>query len=549
MMIATLAAVLAVSGQADLPPDFAERARAILEQAYASDGPGAVAIVVDDGHVVFEEGRGLADIEAGTPIGPDTVFRYASITKQFTAATILQLVAEGKVSLDAPLTDYLPEYPQPGGAATVRQLLNHTSGIMSYTAMPGFMEPENTAKPMTTAEMLDYFDDAEMPAAHGERMAYNNSAYIILGAIIERVTGKNWDEAVRERIANPLGLSSLTSGIYEAGIATMAKGYTRDEDAIVPSQVIHMSLPHSAGALVGTVGDLATWAAALHSGKVVPAAQYAEMIAPTTLADGSTSPFGFGLMNAEVRGTATIGHSGGIFGFSTDSLYMPSEDIFVAVLANSNAPQTNPTVVMRKLAALAIGNPFPDYEKQDLDLSALEGVEGRYQFEDAVRDVKLIDGKLFTQREGSGQLEVFYAGDNVYFYGPDSATYFTLDRADDGTPLINFHGEGAEEASVGTRVGDLLSGPEDIMLDDAARAALVGTYELPIGPFTVGEQDGKMTGKLGPQPEVVLQSYAPDHLGAPQFGAEFTFVIEDGRAVSMTLLQGGQEFSGDRKDD
>ena len=550
----TIAAALSMANTAPLPSDFSERAKELLEKSYAADGPGAVVIVVDDGKVVYEGGIGLADIDAGTPITPDTVFRYASITKQFTAATILQLVAEGKVSLDAPLTDYLPEYPQPGGAATVRQLLNHTSGIMSYTAMPGFMEPENTAKAMTTAQMLAYFGAAEMPAAHGERFSYNNSGYILLGAIIERVTGKNWDAAIRERIASPLGLRSLNSGIYEAGVANMAKGYSMDEGKVVPTQVIHMSLPHSAGALIGTVGDLATWASALHSGKVVPDALYSQMIAPTVLADGSESPFGFGLLNGEVRGAATIGHSGGIFGFSTDSLYIPEEDLFVAVLANSNSPKTNPSLVMRRLAALAIGKPFPDYEPQPLDLALLEAVAGRYQFKEIVsepfaRDLFVSDGKLYTRREGSQQLEVFNAGNGIYYYGPDSATYFTLGRDEAGTPVMNFHREGGEDADVGIRIGDVPSGPDDILLADADRAALVGTYKLPIGPFTIGEQDGRMTGKLGPQESVVLQSYAPDRLGAPQFGAEFEFKIENGRAVSMTLKQGGQEFTGERTED
>lgn len=549
MIAATIAAGLAMTHQADIPPDFAEQAQALLERSYDADGPGAVVIVVDDGKVVYEAGHGLADIETGVPITPDTVFRYASITKQFTAATILQLVAEGKVSLDAPLTDYIPEYPQPGGSATVRQLLNHTSGIMSYTNLPGMRDPAVTTAPRTTAQMLDYFEDQPMPAAHGERMAYNNSGYVLLGAIIERVTGKNWDVAVRERIASPLGLASLNSGIYEAGMASMATGYSIEDDKVAPAQEIHMSFPHAAGALVGTARDLATWAGALHSGKVVPAPLYAQMIAPTTLPDGSTSSYGFGLTNADVRGEPSIGHSGGIFGFSTDSLYLPGEDLFVAVLTNSDSPKTSAGLLTQKVAALAIGKVYPEYEVQALPLDRLEDVVGRYEFVGAVRDFFVEDGSFYSQREGGSRLEVFYAGNDTFFYGPNSLTYFTVSTDEAGEPLIAFHGEGAEQASVGKRVGDVPSGPEEIRLTDAQRAALIGTYELPMGLFTIGEKDGAMTGKLGPQPEVPLRSYAPDHLGAPEFGAEFTFVIEDGRAVSMTLIQGGQEFPGNRKDD
>lgn len=544
----TIAASLAMSN-AVLPPDFEQRAQEMLEKAYAADGPGASVIVVDDGKIVFQAGRGLADIEAGTPITNDTVFRYASITKQFTAATILQLVAEGKVSLDAPLTDYIPEYPRPGGAATVRQLLNHTSGIMSYTNLPGMRDETVTTTPRTTADMIDYFDDAEMPAAHGERMSYNNSGYVLLGAIIERVTGKNWDVAVRDRIAVPLGLESLNSGIYEAGMPRMATGYSLEDDKIVPAQGIHMSFPHAAGALVGTVGDLATWAQALHSGQVVPEMLYKQMIEPTTLPDGSVSSYGFGLSNGEVRGAPSIGHSGGIFGFSTDSIYLPGERLFVAVLTNSDSPTTQAGVMTQKLAALAIGKEFPDHREQALPLDRLADIVGRYAFEDAQRDFFVDDGRFYSQREGGSRLEVFYAGDDTFFYGPNSVTYFTVSADEAGSPLIDFHSEGAEKSSVGKRVGEVPSGPEDILLDDESREALVGTYELPMGLFSIGEREGRMTGKLGSQPEIVLQSYAPDRLGAPQFGAEFTFQIVDGRAVSMTLKQGGQEFKGDRKDD
>ena len=547
MITASLAAI-AMSTAADIPPDFAERAQAILDQSYDADAPGAVAIVVDDGKVVFEAGRGLADIEKGTPITPDTVFRYASITKQFTAATILQLVAEGDVELDAAVSRYLPEYGGEAGKATIRQLLNHTSGIMSYTNIPNFREPENMASPKTTAEMMALIAAQEMPAAHGDRMAYNNSAYVLLGAVIERLSGTNWDVAIRERIAAPLGLASLTSGVYEGGIAAMATGYGKEDDQYVAAETIHMSLPHAAGALVGTAGDLATWAQALHSGRVVSAPLYAQMIAPTTLADGDTSPFGFGLSNSEVRGTATIGHSGGIPGFSTDSLYMPDEDVFVAVLANSNSPKTDPSFVMKSLAALAIGNPYPVYEEQPLDLDGLESFLGRYDWDGRTRDLFVEDGKLFTQRDGSQKLEVKYAGDGIYYYGPDSATFFTLADAD-GEKTLVFHPEGAEKGEPGTRIGDVPEGPEFVDVSTLDVAPLLGVYEWPIGKFTVAQDvEGNVTGLLAGQSTEILQPASLTEWHVPHLGAVLTFTMEDGEAVSLHLKQGPAEMDGPKVD-
>ena len=163
--------------------------------------------------------------------------------------------------------------------------------------------------------------------------------------------------ALEERITRPLGLTSIRDGVAgEAASSTMAKGYTGEATAAArPSQYIHMSAPGAAGSLIGTVGDLAKWAQALHHGKVVDAAHYKLMITPTMLPDGSTRPYGFGLGLDPLRGHPAIGHNGGIFGFNTDSIYIPEADLFIAVFLNSDAPQTGTGMVMRRIAAAAVG--------------------------------------------------------------------------------------------------------------------------------------------------------------------------------------------------
>jgi len=166
--LAVLAAAFTGGAAAAEPaPDLRARAQAILDGSYPADGPGAAVIVTRHGETIYSAGRGLADVEAHRPITPDTVFRMGSITKQFTASVILQLVQEGRISLDDPLSRFLPDYPQPGASATVRQLLNHTSGVQSYTGIRGWMVEANTNRPFTTEQMIAEFRDLPSPTRPG----------------------------------------------------------------------------------------------------------------------------------------------------------------------------------------------------------------------------------------------------------------------------------------------------------------------------------------------------------------------------------------------
>ena len=165
-----------------LPAGFKAKADALLAQSYQADGPGAAVVISEHGKIVYQGTRGMADIAAKRPITPATVFRIGSITKQFSAAVVLQLVDEGKIKLDDPLARYLPDYPN-ASAITVRQLLNHTSGIQSYTGIPGWMVEGKTNKPYTTAQLIAEFEDQPAPSKPGEKWDYNNSGYVLVGAL------------------------------------------------------------------------------------------------------------------------------------------------------------------------------------------------------------------------------------------------------------------------------------------------------------------------------------------------------------------------------
>jgi D-alanyl-D-alanine carboxypeptidase len=449
---AALAAAISTGPACALPAGFAQQANALLASSYPADGPGASVIVTEHGKIVYEGSRGLADIAARRRITPATVFRIGSITKQFAAATLLQLAAEGKLKLDDPISTYLPTYPN-GQAITVAELLNHTSGIQDYTEIPGWMVEANADRPYTTQQLIAVFKDLPVHSKPGEKWAYNNSGYILVGALIEAVTHKPWYEAVDERIIRPLGLSTMRYGIDEPKIAPMARGYTQGKKGVTPSMKIDMSVPGAAGSLVATPRDLAAWADALHHGKVLPAPYYARMIAPTKLPDGSTVPYGFGVENGELRGQPMIGHSGGIFGFTTDSLYIPGDDMFVAVFSNSDSPRTPVETTTLRLAAMAVGSPFPTFRALPVDVKRVAPMLGVYRFKDATRIFGMRHGKLFTKRDDGAEMPVLYAGRGRFFYGPTELSWFAIRQDAPGKFVFERHADGAEEVDAGVRTG------------------------------------------------------------------------------------------------
>jgi D-alanyl-D-alanine carboxypeptidase len=457
LILAALAAV-AAGPAAAAPADFRERATAYLAATWPADRPGVAVIVTERGRTVYAAGRGLADVERRTPIARGTVFRLGSITKQFTAAIILQLVDERRLSLDDPLSRFFPDHPQPGASATVRQLLNHTSGIQSYTGIPGWMVEANLNRAYTTAEMIAVFRDRPSPSPPGARWAYNNSGYVLLGAIIERVTGMPWHEAVARRIARPLGLRSIRYGVGEETVPLMAHGYTSSpEGGVRPADRVHMSVPHGGGALIGSVEDMARWARALHHGRVVSAARYRLMIAPTRLPDGSVTDYGFGLGMGDVRGRRAIGHNGLVAGFLADSRYLPDQDVFVAVFANSDAPAVSPSVTLRRLAAMALGDPYPEFTRMAVDPAAVEPFLGAYALPQGAgeRRFYLRDGKLFTRGPVWPEEEVFAAGNDRFFYGANSLTWFSTMRDPYGVVTMDLYPNGGAAAERSRRTGPI----------------------------------------------------------------------------------------------
>ena len=310
---------------------------------------GLSVAVVRGADTLLLRGYGQADIELDVATPERAVYEIGSVTKQFTAAAVLQLRDEGKLDLDADITTYLPDYPTAGHALPVRRLLDHTSGIKGITEIQAFRSLMVRALPRDSAIAL--FSSFPFEFAPGEAMIYNNSAYILLGHIIEKVSGMSYEDYIEQRIFAPVGMTDSRYCSNTEVVERRAHGYQYDDGKVQRADYVDHRWPYSAGSLCSTAADMVTWLNALHGGKVLSERSYREMTTPARLNDGTQLRYGMGLaLTTDVRGARLIGHGGAIQGFGAQASWYPDEQLAVVVLINSNGP-ISPTALASELAA------------------------------------------------------------------------------------------------------------------------------------------------------------------------------------------------------
>ncbi len=372
---------------------------------FKADQPGATVIVTRDGKTVLRKGYGLANLEHKTPLQPDTVLRLGSITKQFTAVAILMLAEQGKLSLDDDITRHLPDFPAGGDKVTIAQLLQHTSGIASYTSNPAY--EKNMGKDYSVAEMIDGFKNSPRDFKPGQHWRYSNSGYFLLGAIIEKASGKPYAQFLAEQVFKPLGMNDTAYEGHERSKATRAQGYSGDGKTFAPARHLSMTQPYAAGSLASTVDDLAKWDAAISAGKLLAAPSWQRAFTGATVASGRPTNYGMGWQIGTLQGETAIAHGGGINGFSTYAVRLPASKVYVAVLTNADSGGVAPEMIASKAAALAIGKPYPDFKPIALDAGTLDSYVGVYRIDDKNERVIRREGaRLIMQRTGRQPVEI-----------------------------------------------------------------------------------------------------------------------------------------------
>lgn len=290
-------------------------------------------LVANEGGILLKKGYGSADLEWKVPNTPDTKFRIGSITKSFTAAVILQLVAEGKLQLDDSITKHLPDYRKDTGErVTITHLLNHTSGIPSYTSAPDFRT--DSIKPFGVAEFVKKSCSGDLEFEPGTKFAYNNSGYYLLGAIIEKLTGQTYAQAVQARIFGPLSMKDSGYDVTATVLPKRASGYAPGPGGYVNADYLDMGNPYAAGSLYSTVEDLYRWDRAFYGDRLVPAELKQKMLTP------GLQHYGFGWTIAPVQlhdgktKLPGVFHGGGINGFSALLVRVPERKETVILLDN-----------------------------------------------------------------------------------------------------------------------------------------------------------------------------------------------------------------------
>lgn len=319
-------------------------------------------LVAEKGKVIFKKGYGMADIEWGIPNEPDTKFRIGSITKQFTSMLVLQLVELGKIDLEGKLSDYLPYYRKDTGEkVTIHQLLTHTSGIPSYTSLPQFSQ-EISRDPYPVQEFIQKYCSGDLEFEPGSKFKYNNSGYFILGACIEEVTGKTYEDVLKEKILDQLVMKDTGYDHHNTIIKNRASGYQKTFDGYENSPYLDMSLPYAAGALYSTVEDFHLWDQALYTEKLLSKKTKDLMFKGHIKASGQSYGYGWVIGKKKLPGSEeelnTISHGGGINGFNT-LIERFVDDRYLVVLFN-NAPRANLSDMSDGIIRILYDKPYED---------------------------------------------------------------------------------------------------------------------------------------------------------------------------------------------
>jgi len=296
-------------------------------------------LVAENGKVIFKKGFGLANMEWEVPNQSDTKHRLGSVTKQFTAMLILQLVEKGKLDLNVPITTYLPDYPkETGDIITIHHLLTHTSGIPNFTSFPNYQKylSINTYSPEA---LIKIFAGSSLQFKPGEKFSYSNSGYFLLGVIIEKVSGKPYEQILHENILNPLKMNNTGYDHHETILKNRASGYEKNENKFRNADYIDMSVPYSAGALYSTVEDLYLWDQALYNETLLPSKTRDLLFKQYIKAMGASYGYGWFVGKTPLGNTGdsviVIGHPGGINGFNTSIQRIPSDKHLIVLLNNT----------------------------------------------------------------------------------------------------------------------------------------------------------------------------------------------------------------------
>lgn len=517
-------------------------------------------LVAENGKVIYKKGFGMANMEWNIPNQPDTKFRIASVTKQFTAALVLQLVEEGKIKLDGKITDYLTDYRKDtGGRVSIHQLLNHTSGIPDYSARPNFSAEISRVR-YAVPDFVKKFASDDLEFEPGSKYRYSNGGYSILGAIIEKVTGKTYETTLQERILKPLGMTNSgyvhNSSIHEKH----ASSYVKTPAGFVNAPYIDMSIPYAAGSMYSTVEDLFKWDQALYTGKILSAESKRLMLTP------GLGDYGYGIritdqaMGKSDQKTKVIWHGGaGINGFASLISRAVEKRQTVIILDNGNNALNLPKITNLILGILN-GQPFNPPKRsiaETLYKTAIDkGVAlaiGEYRklkaeksstYDFSENELNALGYQLLDIKRTKDAIEIFKL--NVEMFPKSSNVYEILGEAylaDNQKDLALANYKKAVELDPknanALRIEKQLEGKET-KIDASGFDTYVGDYQVtPKLVLTITRDGDKLFGQMTGQPQLAIEAVSETQFTMPDFKANISFEKDSaGKVIGLLLSQG-----------
>ena len=561
-----IALTLLASQQVIHAQDHAVKIQEVLALAQKYRQFNGSVLVAENGKVIYKGAFGSANMEWNIPNTPDTKFRLGSITKQFTATVIMQLVEQGKIKLDAKLSDYLPEYRKDvGDKVTIHHLLTHTSGIPSYTSQPGFFE-NVSRNPYKVDEFVQKYASGDLQFEPGSKYTYNNSGYFLLGAIIERVTGKPYEQVLKANIFDPVGMKNTGYDHHATIISKRASGYNKTADGYINSPYLDMSIPYAAGSLYSTVEDLYLWDQALYTDKLLSAQSKALMYKPFL----DNYAYGWVVTNASFmqnnEPVQVITHNGGINGFTTTIVRFPKEKNLIVMLDNTNSDYLDR---LSDAIAKIIYNQAYDSPKMSivsvLDKTIAEkGIEaGIAQYRDlkakqaatydfAEPELNRLGYQLLRSGKTKEAIEMFKL--NVEAYPRSSNTYDSLAEAylsaNERELAIQNYKKSIELNPNNTNATEVLNRLEKppVVVDAKILDTYVGEYELAPGfVLRVFREGDKLMSQATGQGKFEIFPESETTFAPRAFAAKLTFVKDaDGKVTGIRLEQNGRVTLGKR---
>jgi CubicO group peptidase (beta-lactamase class C family) len=432
LFLAALAwlALVPLAAAAPAPPGGYGKAMDTMAASLAAqDRFSGTILVAKDGQPIYRRAFGQANREWGVANTPDTEFRLGSITKQFTAAAILQLAEQGKLSLDDPISKYYAAAPPAWAPITIKHLLTHSSGIPSYTALPGFFSGAMSRTDMKPEEIVALTKDKPLEFTPGARFNYDNTGYVLLGVVIEKVSGQSYAKYLQDHIFGPLGLKHTGYDVSEEILPKRAAGYDKRAGKVTNAPYLAMSLPYAAGSLYSTVDDLLAWDVALRGGKVISPASVTAMFTDYGF------KYGYGQFLETREGKRYWQHAGGINGFTTMLARYPDQGLTLVVLTNLTT--SDPGHVADTLADVYFHPEHAAGPAGPPTAAELGSYVGRYKYTDALTlDVTREGTRLFAQSTGAAKTEFFREFGRNFFGATNGAGYIQFAPGDKSPEVV-----------------------------------------------------------------------------------------------------------------